>query len=152
NPGTLPLDWTLSSSDPWLKLSQSNGHLAAGESFDVPVSLSSGAAGLALGQYTGSLTLKNISDGKGDSVIPVELIVEEPKPVLTFGNLSALTFIGGLGGPFNPSNLVIELKNTGNISLNWAGSADMSWISIKPALGAISPGATQNVTITLTAV
>jgi subtilisin family serine protease len=151
NPGTLALDWTLSSSDPWLKLSQSSGHLTAGGSSDVPVSLSSAAEGLARGRYTGSLTLKNVSDGNGDSEIPVELIVEEPRSVLAFGSLSGVNFLGGLGGPFNPSNLVFELKNTGNILLSWTSSADMPWVSIKPALGAIPPGATENVTITLTA-
>jgi subtilisin family serine protease len=151
NPGTLGLDWTLSSTDPWIALPQTAAHLDAGESADIPILLSSAAEGLALGRYTGSLTLKNTSDGNGDSIIPVELIVEEPKAVLTFGNLSSLSFSGGLGGPFAPSNLVFELKNTGNIALTFVGSADASWISFKAGSGTIAPGATQNVTIILSA-
>jgi subtilisin family serine protease len=151
NPGTLGLDWTLSSTDPWIALPKTSGALAPGESADIPVHLSSAAEALALGRYIGNLTLKNTSDGNGDSIIPVELIVEEPKAVLAFGNLSSLSFSGGLGGPFAPANLVLELKNVGNIPLSFAGSADMPWISFQSALGTIAPGGTQDVTIILSA-
>ncbi len=150
NPGTLSLDWTLSSTEPWIKLSQDGGTLAPGENADIPITLSDAARAFAVGQYTGSLTLRNVTDGKGDSTIPVELTVEQPRAVLEFGDLGALSFVGGLGGPFNPSNLVFELINTGNISLNWTASANVPWVLIKPSLSVISPGASQNVTITLT--
>jgi hypothetical protein len=77
------------------------------------------------------------------------LIVEAPKSVLAFGNVRPTTFTGGLGGPFNPSVLTVELRNTGNIPLQWSSSADVSWLLIHPEIGALAPGQSESVEISL---
>src|SRR5262249_27897156 len=132
NPGTLDLAWTLSSSDAWLGLSNSGGKLAGGERLSIPIGLSSAAQSFTVGTYTVSLALKNTTDGGGDSIIPVELAVEQPKSVLVFGEASGSGFGGGFGGPFSPSSLAAQLRNTGNIQLTWSGTVSVPWLTIRP--------------------
>lgn len=49
-------------------------------------------------------------------------------------------FTGGLGGPFDPSGISIQLRNSGNAALDWSGGANMSWVALDPAAGVLAPG------------
>ena len=68
NSGMVGLDWTLSSSVPWLSLSQTQGTLlAAGPATQVVVSPSVGVAFLPVGRYSATLWFTNASNGLGFS-------------------------------------------------------------------------------------
>ena len=63
NSGTGSLNWTASSSQPWVTLSATSGTLAAGANTTVTASLAPSAASLAVGTHSAILTFTNTTSG-----------------------------------------------------------------------------------------
>jgi hypothetical protein len=61
NNGAGPLDWSITSSDPWLSASDTNGTLVPGESIVIDVTCVSSS--LAVGNYDATLTIKASNSG-----------------------------------------------------------------------------------------
>ncbi len=64
---------------------------------------------------------------------------------------SEFTASGPVGGPFNITSATYTLKNNGAAALNWTASTPAAWLSLSAASGALAPGATTTVTVSLNA-
>lgn len=56
---------------------------------------------------------------------------------------------GTEGGPFIPSSKTYTLSNTGGSSINWTASKGQNWVSLSATSGALSPGGSTTVTISI---
>jgi hypothetical protein len=62
---------------------------------------------------------------------------------------SGLDAQGEPGGPFTPASLAYTLENNSDGTILFEASADQAWIDVTPTSGALSPGATATVTVSL---
>ncbi|MCX7046542.1 MAG: hypothetical protein NTX50_13785 [Candidatus Sumerlaeota bacterium] len=67
NNGATTLDWTATTTQPWLSVSPAGGSLGARASLDVVVSLTSGAVALPAGFYSGAVLFTNLTSGAQQS-------------------------------------------------------------------------------------
>ena len=79
NNSAVPLTWTATKTQTWLGLSAVGGTLAQGVSTTVTVVLNAGAATLAVGPYTDTVTFRNVTSGVVQTR-PVSLTVTPPVP------------------------------------------------------------------------
>jgi len=63
-----PIDYEVSSSEPWLSLSSTGGRLGGHETATVTVSLNGNAASLPAGSYSATLRFTNATDHVGDTI------------------------------------------------------------------------------------
>ena len=68
NTGASALNWSAASTASWLTVSPGNGSLAPGGSSSVTVSVNSGAAALAIGTYTATVSFSNAASGAVQSL------------------------------------------------------------------------------------
>jgi len=151
NTGRDPIDWTAANSRPWTTLSATSGRLDAGATTTVTVSINSEAETLAVGDYGDTIMFTNTTNGNGNTSRAVSLTVTPPPGALTVTPSTGLSSSGPLGGPFTPSSLTYTLENTGGISLNWTASKTQTWTTLSDTGGALSPGATATVTVSINA-
>ena len=64
-----------------------------------------------------------------------------------------LAAAGAVGGPFNPSNAVITLTNSGLAPLTWVlvNPNAVKWLNVSPTNGSLDPQATAKLTVSFTA-
>jgi len=72
-----------------------------------------------------------------------------PKPHIVL-NPTAFTFNGVSGGA-TPAGKTLQISNTGNATLNWAGSLNQGWCHLSSGSGSVSAGNSQNVTVSVDA-
>ena len=75
NSGSASLTWTGSVTKAWLTLSSASGTLAPGQSTTVSLTINSAANALPAGGVTDTLTVKNLSNGNGDTTRTIALTV-----------------------------------------------------------------------------
>src|ERR1043166_8805295 len=74
---------------------------------------------------------------------------------LTSGALLSVSPAGGLassghvGGPFNPTNQVYTLANSGDSNLTWTASATAPWVTLSAASGTLAPASNTTVTVSV---
>lgn len=147
NEGNNPLDWSVSSSQPWLTVAPSSGTLNPGDTVSVKAALTLEADLLALGGYSAVISFVNNSDGAGNTTRSVTLAVEGTDRVLDIAPETGLDSTGLAGGPFFPDTRVYTLLNTGDATFNWTASSKEPWLSIFPVQGTIHPGESTSVTL-----
>ena len=84
NNGGTNIFFTVSANQSWISLSSTGGSLAPGGSASVTVSINSGANSLPNGQYNGTVSFVNSTNGDGDTTRPVTLQVGVPVPIYTW--------------------------------------------------------------------
>jgi len=151
NNGRDPIDWTAANSRPWTTLSATAGRLAPGTTTTVTVSINAEAETLATGDYGDTIMFTNTTNGNGNTSRAVSLEVTPPPGALTVTPSTGLSSSGPLGGPFTPSSLTYTLENTGGIPLNWTASKTQTWTTLSATGGALSPGSTAAVTVSINA-
>jgi len=151
NNGRDPIDWTAANSRTWTALSATSGRLDAGATTTVTVSINAAANDLPAGDYGDSIVFTNTTNGNGNTSRAVSLTVTPPPGALTVTPSTGLSSAGPLGGPFTPSSLTYTLENTGGIALNWTASKTQTWTTLSATGGALSPGATATVTVSINA-
>jgi len=149
NGGNQSLNWRVSSTSPWISLGTAQGSLAGGQKTDVQVSLSAEGVALPAGSYQATLTVANISDGRGNVTLPVTIRKEGGVGVLEFTPSATNLFTGGFGGSFEPASYTVELRNTGGAALEWNAEANVLWLQANPSSGTLNPGESFNVAIEL---
>ncbi|MEN8263117.1 MAG: FG-GAP-like repeat-containing protein [Nitrospirota bacterium] len=120
NSGTAAFNWTASTNDTWITLSQTSGSLNTSEASTVSAGVD--LTGLLAGTYNGNIEIA--SDSGALEVINVTLTVTLP-PELSV-TPSSLTFTSTNGSI--PPYQGLSINNMGEGTLDWTGSADMSWI------------------------
>ena len=138
NAGTGGLSWTASVSTAtggnWLSMAPASG--ASGTSVQVTVS----SAALAVGAYSGTITITSSSPGISNSTvtIPVSLLVRSTVPTIAVTPAS-LTFSAPPGGAAPPAQTV-SLVNAGASVLNWTATvitaSSGNWLLVTPLAGA----------------
>ena len=58
-------------------------------------------------------------------------------------------FSGGLGGPFTPSGVTVQLRNSGNAPLEWSAIPEATWFELTPSSGSLAQGETADVLISV---
>ncbi len=150
NPGNVPVAWGLRSTAPWIKASATNGTLAVGEILNVTLSLENLIQTLLPGEYSGDLTIENLTDGAGGAALPLTLAVSTVQLSLLQISAAPIAFAGKKGGSFAPVSFPIGVTNTGNAaSLTWRGVLDVPWATLTPASGTLAAGTGTNVVLTL---
>jgi DNA/RNA endonuclease G (NUC1)/PKD repeat protein len=148
NTDTKPLNWAVGKNAPWLDLSATSGTLAAGASTDITASVNSAANSLAGGAYSATVMFSDLATGAWVTR-SVGLTALLPG-YLTVGPGTGFSSTGAAGGPFNPSNQVYTLSNTGSATLNWAASKSASWFDLSQSSGSLAGGSSTVVTVSIT--
>jgi len=148
NAGDAPMNWAVGKTQSWVDLSQTSGTLDGGASATVAVSLNSKANGLALGDYSDTISFTNTTDGSGSTTRSVNLRVNAPA-VLSVTPSEGLSSFGFEGGPFGPDNKIYTLTNTGEQSLAWTASKTQSWVGLSQTDGMLAGGASTTVTVSI---
>src|SRR5689334_21734595 len=129
NTGTGTLSFTASTNANWLSASPGSGTAPLTEQITTAVS------GLAVGTYTGQITVTAPGAQSSPATIPVTLVVSAPvnQPVLAVTPTS-LSFNYTLGmPPLSPASLTVG--NTGGGTLTFTASSNSSWLSVTPTAG-----------------
>jgi len=84
NNADVPLTYEANPDVPWVTVAPNTALVPEGGSLSVFVTVNSVAAGLPLGQYQGSLTFLNLTDGLGDTTRPLQLTVGLPHLIHSF--------------------------------------------------------------------
>jgi hypothetical protein len=150
NTGGLPLDWSVTRGQAWLSLSSpSEGTLQADESTTVTVSFNSMTDTLGVGDYSDAVVFTNLTNGNGDTQVPVNLTVDPIPGELAVTPADEYAPSGNEGGPFNPASLDYTLKNIGGGSIDWTATKWQSWLTVSPASGTLAGGSEATVTVSL---
>lgn len=145
--GGQPLDWTAGSTtangSDWLSVTPNGGHLAAGSSVALTVTVNT--LNMPLGSYQGALSLSYASGPVQQ--VSVSLTVSPPHPTIHLVPAS-LNFTANQG--FNPTPQSFTVSNTGSAPLNWTLRTDgpgLAYLSIAPTRGSLAPGQSARVTV-----
>ena len=132
-----PIEWTLSVNQDWMELSQDSGTNDGGEEITLTVYFLSEDMGI--GSRSGRITLD--WDGGSDFCnVILRVVSEAPLPVIEQENI---LFDADLGEILTQT---LDIRNDGNLPLNWQVSADQPWLSFTPesgTLGALNSGTLQ---------
>jgi hypothetical protein len=141
------LAYTVSSNQPWLVISPSDGNLGGGFNNDVTVQAAlnlTEAQALAAGLYSATVSFRNLANGAGDTTRTVQLQVApanfsvSPAFVNTTANLNA----------GNPSDKVVTLSNGGLSDLNYSLTWDAHpWLIVSQDGGTVPGGGTSTFTL-----
>ena len=149
NVGGAPLDWQVTKSQSFVTLATTSGRLEPFGTATLIVSVNSQANLLPEGGYSDTLVITNLTNGKGNTNIDVDLTIN---PV-TGGNLevsldSALGDENTIKFEIPEFSLIadldqtgfIRLTNTGTRSLDWtiATSGSTSWLSLAAISGTLA--------------
>ncbi len=151
NAGPTPIDWTASKLRTWTSLSAAAGALDAGASTTVTVSIDAAAEALPGGDFADTVSFVNTTNGNGSTSRPVELTVIAPPGVLAVTPAAGLVSGGLEGGPFSPASQDYVLENTGGSAIAWTAARTRSWTTLSAASGALDPGQTTTLTVSINA-
>lgn len=145
NSGGGVLNWSAQASagtGGWLTISPPSGTAAPGASGALQVSVNS--AGLAVGSYAGSVTVRS-SDNNQTVTVPVSLSIAAAQGVLLLSQ-SNLLFRAVEGGGSEPLQ-TFGVLNAGSGSLDWTAQAvirgAVPWLRVSPASGRSDAGTAQ---------
>ncbi len=149
NVSSSSLTWAAGASAGWLSVIPAGGTLGGSGTASVVVSLNGVASNLPPGSYTAQVLVTNQTSGFVHQV-NFGLTVHDPL-VITPG--SGFAAVGPVGGPFSVSAQSYVLSNSGLATLNWSlRTNNAAWLSAAPAGGALGPGTSTNVVVSLNGV
>ncbi len=147
NTGSGTLNWTATSSDPWITtISPAGGALTAGASTTPPITVGVTQGVLAAGTYNGSITITAAGASNTPQTVPVTLNVNATPTI----GLSLTTF--NFTAPQNgtpPATQQVTVSNQGTGTLNWVGTPSDTWLSISSSAGGLAGGASELATISV---
>lgn len=144
NSGSGKLKWTAADNQPWLSVSPLSGELRANETIDLSISVN--VTALAIGTYTGTVSISDPGATNSPQTITVTLHVNGPPRIGL--NPSTLSFAAPVNGP-DPASKIVTIQNTGGGALNWTASFSPSWLTGSPSSGTLTAGASQDVTLSV---
>jgi hypothetical protein len=124
------LNWAVRTSAPWITVDRSSG----GWAWDNVVRVSMNPAGLAPGEYTGTVYVEEAVGGVA-APMPVRMIVE-PRQLIVRQRGVALSQVGSesrLSGS-------VKIADNGNLGLGWSASSDQPWLTLASTTGTTSAG------------
>jgi BACON domain-containing protein len=143
----MPINWTTSSTAPWLTITPASGQLKGTTSAVVSVNVNVGSLPPKL--YQGDISFVT---GQSTLTVMVQLTVQAPPspaaPIMGASPLS-LNFSNTQGQP-SPTGQVVTITNNGGSPLKWNASPNCltsCWLNTLPTGGTIAIGQTGQVTI-----
>lgn len=128
NVGGGSVAWTASSNQPWLNVSPSSGTDAG------TLALSVNTAGLAIGNYTGTVTVSGQADNSPRTInVTLSVTPTASLPELKVSPLS-LSFNAAAGGS-NPAAQAVSIAEVEGGALDWTAAADRNWLKLSQAAG-----------------
>ena len=144
NAGAESLAWSASSNQPWLSLSPSSGSLAPGEGAAVELSFNTNAAAFPVGTRSAIATFSNLLSGtclqRAVSLVVRDHLVVSP---------NSSSHSGFVGLPSSPGFQTFSLSNAGPDEIEWALVGATNWLSPQTSSGALAPGASAQVLVSL---
>ena len=147
NAGKSTLTWSLTSTSAWLKISATNGTLAAAAQTNLTFSLTATANSLTVGTYSANLAFSNWTSHAAQAGV-FTLQVNQP---LVVAPTNGFTASGPAGGAFNVTSQSCSLTNQSGSSLLWSTINTSSWLSASPSGGTLAGGAQTAMKVSLTA-
>jgi subtilase family serine protease len=147
NASSSPLTWSLVNTSAWLKVSATNGTLAAAVQTTLACSLTAAASNLAVGNYTATLTFSNWTS----QVAQAGLFTLQVNQPLVLSPTNGFTASGPVGGPFSVTSQNYSLTNQGGNSLPWSVVNPSSWLNASPSGGTLAGSAQTAMTVSLAA-
>ncbi|MCG3127661.1 MAG: hypothetical protein CHACPFDD_02528 [Phycisphaerae bacterium] len=146
NTGQSSLNWTADDNVAFITSSPTSGTLAGGASAVVSVSVNDATFLLTPGVHNGTFTVTNTTNGLGNTTRALSVTVLQ-KGQLTVTPAEGVDIFGPPGGPFVPDSKVYTLTNVGAAQLSWTADDAVPWLDTTPPSGALSGGASVNVTV-----
>ena len=134
NSGQNTLNYTVSSEAEWVSLSPASGS-SAGEIVEHTVSIDKKGLAAQEEDYSAKITINSSDAYNNPQNVNVTLkLTKKPPPIIEV-TPAALTFSAKKGTVTNPSSKSIQIKNTGEQTLNYSVSDNASWLSVSPKNG-----------------
>jgi len=131
NSGQQTLNYTIADDAEWLDVSPTSGSSTGGEnSHSVAVSIS----GLAIGTYTGTVTISDPNAVNSPQTVSVTLEIRAALPPMIAVSPSSLNFEARVGGP-SPAPQSIRIRNSGQGTLNYLITDNAAWLEVYPSSG-----------------
>ena len=141
NTGGGTLNWSATDNAAWLTLSPASGSGGNGA-----ISLTAATGTLAVGNYSGSVTVSATGATNGPQTVPVDFtITAAPVPPAIGVSPTSLSFTAQQGGN-NPVNQSFNISNTGGGTLTWSASDNAAWLTLSPTSGTGNGSVTASVT------
>ena len=146
NLGSGPISWQGSSMQSWLMMTPQSGTFYSETPSKVIIAVE--RAGLLPGSYkTQVLFTSNVGNVPLDIGMQVVPLDAQNKAILQVSP-PVLSFTGNDGG-FSPASQVMTVSNPGMQPLDWIASTDASWLSLAVSGGALLPGNTTQVAVSV---
>jgi hypothetical protein len=84
-----------------------------------------------------------------DDIAGVAALYPEATGSLSVSPSSGFSASGPQGGPFSPSSKTYVLNNPGGGAIDFAVTEALSWLSVNPTSGSLGPGASTDVTVSI---
>jgi hypothetical protein len=131
NSGQNTLEYAISDDAAWLEISPANG-TSGGESKTHVVSVACG--GLTEGNYSATITVSDPKAANNPQTVPVSLKVSKDLPPVIWVDKPGMSFTAVEGGS-SPAPQMIDIKNSGGGTLNYAITWDSAWMTVVPQSG-----------------
>ena len=142
NSGTGKLNWSATTSDPWLTVNPTAGTLHASESIGLSVSVDLTTAGA--GTRTATITVSDPGASNSPQTCAVTVLVSSGARIGL--SPASVSMTAPLGGP-DPPGQSVAIQNTGGGSLAWSATFSPSWLSGSVSSGTLAAGASQTLTL-----
>lgn len=144
NSGQQTLNYTISDDANWLDVDPKSGS-SQGETNTHGISVD--IAGLTKGTYTGTVTIKDPNASNSPQTVSVDLTITAQSPPQIWVSTGSLSFSAQEGGS-NPSVQSIDIRNSGQQTLNYTISINKNWLNVNPTSGTSTGGTnTHNVSV-----
>ena len=129
NQGGGTMNWTASSNQSWLLVSPASGT----GSTAVPVSIN--IAGLAVGTYSGAITISAPGVTGSPKTVAVSLTISQTVTQPGLQASPASMSFSAVGGDASPGTQSLTIGNSGGGTLSWSLSKSQSWITLAQTSG-----------------
>ncbi|MCL4402746.1 MAG: malectin domain-containing carbohydrate-binding protein, partial [Acidobacteria bacterium] len=131
NLGAGSLNWTAADSQSWLAVSPASGANASA------LTVAANAAGMAAGNYTGTITVTAPGATNSPKTINVSLSVTATAPVqaAALGTSPRTLQFSATAGSAAPSSQNVSITNAGGGAMSWTASKSQSWLTLSASSG-----------------
>jgi len=127
----------------WLQATPASGTSASGQS-GTPVSVSASTAGLAAGQYYGSVNIVSPNASNNPQTVSVVLNVLSSQASAGETVSTGGVILSGVAGSTTPLQQTVSVFNPSSAAVSYTASTIMAngtgWLSVAPPSGSVSPG------------
>jgi DNA-binding beta-propeller fold protein YncE len=143
NTGAGTLNWTATSSEPWLSFDTASGSLASGSNTNIGFLVDPSSLSASVGTYNATATIADPNAGNSPQTVSVTLTVNPPTISLSSSSLSYTAGINATST--NEGTQDVTLENTGDGTLNWTATSSAPWLTFDAASGSIGSGSSTNI-------